>query len=428
MKMFCVVLPLHQQTRRVMAHIQFTQVLSHGCGMDIHKEVVVATVMSDGIRQETRTFNTFTSSLTELREWLVSMNVSHVAMESTGVYWKPIYNVFEGHIQNIWIVNARHIKNVPGHKTDKNDSEWICKLLMAGLLKPSFIPPREQRELRDLTRYRRKLINNVSANKNRIIRTLEDGNVKLSSVLSDTSGKTGAQLIDKLCEGVPLTLVDVESVRHKRCRHTAEEMLEACTGCMTPHKVYMLQRIRNSNKNLQKEIAELDSQISARLAPYSDVVERLCEIPGIRDRVCEELIAEVGLDMSMFPSAEHLCSWAALCPGNNESAGKKKSSRTNHGDKHLRATLVEAAWAASRTKGTFFMERFGRMAQKKGTKRALIAVAHSLLKSIYYILSTGGRYHELGEQYVPGKKEKQRKDYLKAELKKLGYKVTLEKE
>ena len=411
-----------------MAHIQFTQVLSHGCGMDIHKEVVVATVMGNGFQQETRTFNTFTSSLTELREWLVSLNVTHVAMESTGVYWKPIYNVFEGHIRHIWIVNARHIKNVPGHKTDKNDSEWICKLLMAGLLKPSFVPPREQRELRDLTRYRRKLINEVSANKNRIIRTLEDGNVKLSSVLSDTSGKTGTRLIDMLCDGDQLTLEQVDAVRSKRCRHTAEEMLDACTGCMTPHKVYLLQQIRECNKDLQKRISELDAQIKDRLAPYSEVMDRLCEIPGIQNRVCEELIAEIGLDMSVFPTAEHLCSWAALCPGNNESAGKKKSSRTNHGDKHLRATLVEAAWAASRTKGTFFMERFGRMAQKKGTKRALIAVAHSMLKSIYFVLSTGGRYHELGEQYVPEKKEKQRKDYLKAELKKLGYKVTLVKE
>jgi len=411
-----------------MAQVRFTQVLSRGCGMDIHKEVVVATIMGDGLRQGTRKFGTFTSSLTELREWLASMNVTHVAMESTGVYWKPIYNVFEGHIPHIWIVNARHIKNVPGHKTDRNDSEWICKLLMAGLLKPSFIPPREQRELRDLTRYRRKLINMVSANKNRIIKTLEDGNVKLSSVLSDTSGKTGERLIDLLCGGEPLTLEKVESVRSRRCRHTAEDMLEACTGYMTRHKVHMLQQIRGCNRDLEMRIAELDRQIATRLAPHSEIIDRLCEIPGIRNRVCEEIVAEIGLDMTKFPSAEHLCSWAALCPGNNESAGKKKSGRTNHGDKHLRATLVEAAWAASRTKGTFYSERFGRLAQRKGTKRALIAVAHSMLKSIHYILSTGGRYHELGDQYVPSRKENQRKDYLKAELKKLGYKVTLAKE
>lgn len=200
---------LGQTIYEIMSAIEFTQVVSRGCGMDIHKEVVVATVRGEGIRKETRSLNTFTSSLTELREWLKSLGVTHVAMESTGVYWKPVYNVFEGHIPNVWIVNARHMKNVAGRKTDKTDSEWICQLLMAGLLKPSFIPPRDQRELRDLTRYRRKVIQMASANKNRIIRTLEDGNVKLSSVLSDTSGKTATTLIEMLCDGREPTLQDI---------------------------------------------------------------------------------------------------------------------------------------------------------------------------------------------------------------------------
>lgn len=410
-----------------MADIKFTQVVSRGCGMDIHKEVVVATVQGACIQQETREFNTFTSSLTQLRDWLVSLGITHVAMESTGVYWKPIYNVFEGYIPNIWIVNARHIKNVPGHKTDRNDSVWISKLLMAGLLKPSFIPPREQRELRDLTRYRRKLIQMVSANKNRIIRTLEDGNVKLSSVLSDTSGATATKLIDMLCDGKVLTIEDIEAIRHKRCHHSSEEMLEACTGYMNGHKIYMLQKIRECNKKLTVEITELDQHVKSILEPCSEIIERLNEIPGIQDRTCEDLIAEIGLDMGNFPSAAHLCSWVGLCPGNNESAGKKKSSKTNHGDKHVRATLVEAAWAASRTKGTFFMERFNRLAIRKGSKKALIAVGHSLLTCVHYVLSTGGRYKELGDRYVPDKTEKKRKDYLKAELRKLGYDVTLTK-
>lgn len=213
----------------IMAAVEFTQVVSHGCGMDIHKEVVLATVRHPVFPQEIKEFDTFTSSLTELREWLMSLGVTHVAMESTGVYWKPIYNVFEGYIPNVWIVNTRHMKNVPGRKTGKKDSEWICQLLMAGLLKPSFIPPREQRELRDLTRCRRKVIQMVSADKNRIVRTLEDGNVKLSTVLSDTSGITATTLIDMLCDGKALTLQDIEGVRHRRCHHTSEEMLEACT-------------------------------------------------------------------------------------------------------------------------------------------------------------------------------------------------------
>jgi len=395
--------------------------------MDIHKEVVVATVRGEGIQQETREFNTFTSSLTQLRDWLVSLGITHIAMESTGVYWKPIYNVFEGFIPNIWVVNARHIKNVPGHKTDRNDSVWISKLLMAGLLKPSFIPPRQQREMRDITRYRRKLIQMASANKNRIIRTLEDGNVKLSSVLTDTSGSTATKLINILCDGMSLTIEDVEAVRHNRCHHTADDMLEACTGYMNEHKIYMLQQIRECNRKLTTEIDELDRHIKGILEPYSEIIERLSEIPGIQDRTCEDLIAEIGFDMSQFPTAAHLCSWAGMCPGNNESAGKKKSSKTNHGDKHVKATLVEAAWAASRKKGTFFQERFNRLVIRKSRKRALIAVGHSLLTSVYYVLSTGGRYHELGDRYVPGRIEKKRKDYLKSELKKLGYEVKLTK-
>lgn len=410
-----------------MADIRFLQVVSRGCGMDIHKEVVVATVRGEGIPQETRSYGTFTSSLTQLREWLVSLGITHVAMESTGVYWKPIYNVFEDFIPNIWIVNARHIKNVPGHKTDKNDSEWICQLLMAGLLKPSFIPPKKQRELRDMTRYRRKLIQTESANKNRIIRILEDGNVKLSSVLSDTSGSTATNLINMLCDGKELTLDDVEAVRDKRCHHTAQDMLEACTGYMNDHKIYMLQLIRGSNKDIRRRITEMDAKIKSFLTPYSEVIERLNEIPGIQNRTCEDLIAEIGIDMSTFPTAAHLCSWAGMCPGNNESAGKKKSGRTNHGDKHVKATLVEASWAASRTKGTFFMERFNRLVVRKGSKKALVAVGHTLLTCIYHVLSTGERYKELGDRYVPERMERKRRDYLKAELRKLGYNVSLTK-
>lgn len=395
--------------------------------MDIHKEVVVATVRGEGINTETRNFQTFTSSLTELREWLTSLGVTHVGMESTGVYWKPIYNVFESHIPNIWIVNARHIKNVPGHKTDKNDSAWICQLLMAGLLKPSFIPPREQRELRDLTRYRRKLIQMVAANKNRIIRTLEDGNVKLSSVLSNTSGTTATALIEMLCDGRTITLADIESVRHKRCAHSAEEMLEACTGCMNDHKIFMLQQIRACNCSLQSKIDELDKCIRNRYEPYRDIIDRLNKIPGIQNRTCEDLIAEIGLDMSVFPTDAHLCSWAGMCPGNNESAGKKKSSKTNHGDKHVKAVLVEAAWAATRKKESFFKEKFERLCKRKTSTKALIAVGHALLKAVYFVISTGGQYKDLGYNYVPDRLEKKRKDYLKKELQKLGYEVSITK-
>lgn len=404
----------------------FERLIPRGCGMDIHKKVVVATA-DTGDERITREFGTFTRSLTELRDWLVSLGITHVAMESTGVYWKPIHNVLEGYIPEVWIVNARHVKNVPGRKTDKKDSEWLCRLLVAGLLKPSFIPPRAQRELRDFTRYRRKLIDQQSANKNRIIRVLEDGNIKLSSVLTNTSGVTAERLIELLCSGEPITLAAIEAIRSKRCHHSAEEMFEACIGTMNEHKFYMLQELRRANKQKAEEIARMDAVIAQAVAPYRGVIERLCQIPGIQNRVCEELIAELGLDMSRFPSAKHLCKWAALCPGNNESAGKKMSSRTGHGNKYLRSILTEAAWAASKTKNTFYSERFTRIAARRGVKRAQIAIGHSILKAIYEILSTGKSYHELGGMYVPQKKEKQRKEYLSQELQKLGYKVTLTK-
>ncbi len=306
-----------------MAHVEFAQVISHGCGMDIHKEVVVATVRTPD-HQETREFKTFTSSLTEMGEWLKSLGITHVAMESTGIYWKPIYNVLENFIPHIWVVNARHIKNVPGHKTEKMDSEWICKLLMAGLLKNSFIPPKAQRELRDLTRYRRKLVQSVSADKNRIIRVLEDGNIKLSSVLSSTSGVTAEKLIAMLCSGRKLTMDDVMEVYHKRIHASPEEILEACTGNLTTHQIFMLQIIQNNIKGTQENIQVLGGQIRSMLEPYDNAMEAVSEVPGIDKKVAEDLIAEIGLDMGNFPSEKHLASWAGICPGNNESAGKKK--------------------------------------------------------------------------------------------------------
>ncbi|SRR5574344_1179386 len=306
-----------------MTNVSFAQVVSHGCGIDVHKEVVVATIHTPS-HYETKEFKTFTRSLTEMREWLQSFGVTHVAMESTGVYWKPVYNVLDGHIPNIWIVNARHIKNVPGHKTDKMDSERICKLLLAGLLKPSYVPPREQRELRDLTRYRKKLIQSISADKNRIIRVLEDGNIKLSSVFSDTCGKTATILIDKLCNGVRLTLDDIRDVYHGKIQSTPEEILEACTGTITSHQVFLLHVIKSNIKTTQDSIDTLDSQIKKILSPYDNIQALLREIPGLDTKVIEDLIAEIGMDMNKFPTEKHLASWAGICPGNNESAGKKK--------------------------------------------------------------------------------------------------------
>ena len=304
--------------------VTFEQMVKRGCGLDVHKETVVATIAGEGLKEETREFGATTRSLTELKEWLMREGITHVAMESTGVYWKPVYHVLEPSGMTVWIVNARHIKYVPGHKTDKRDSKWICKLLLAGLLKPSYIPAREQRELRDLTRYRRKMIEQIASEKNRIIRLLEDCNIKLSSVLSDTQGVVGTKLIDKLCEKGKIGMEDIEEVYHGKLQASKEEILEACEGVVTEHHVFLLKAIKKDICSCDGIIAEVTLRIKAMLSPYDNVLELLKEVPGLSTKSVEDLIAEIGFDMSAFPTEKHLASWAGVSPGNNESAGKKK--------------------------------------------------------------------------------------------------------
>jgi transposase len=291
----------------------------------------VATINGEGIRKETREFGTFTSSLTELKDWLLANGITHVAMESTGVYWKPVYNVLEPSGIKVWIVNARHIKYVPGHKTDKADSVWICKLLLAGLLKPSYIPPKEQRELRDLTRYRTKLIQHIASEKNRVIRILEDCNIKLSSVLSNTNGAVATKLLNLLCEGRKVTMSDINEVYHKRIQASPEELYEACNGMVEEHHIYLLRIIRKDIAQSETLISELNTRIKSVLSQYDSVLELLKGIPGLSTKTVEDLVAEIGLDMKAFPSEKHLASWAGMCPGNNESAGKKKADEPRMG-------------------------------------------------------------------------------------------------
>lgn len=326
-----------------MEEIKFNQVVLRGCGIDIHRDSAVATISGEGITTETRSYKTFSSSLTEQKEWLISNGVTHVAMESTGVYWKPVYKVLECPELKVWIVNARHIKYVPGHKTDKKDSAWICKLLLAGLLKPSYIPPKEQRELRDLTRYRNKLIQHIASEKNRVIRVLEECNVKLDSVLSSTSGVSATKLIDKLIENGAVTMEDIDEVYHQRIQASKEDIYLACEGFIDEHQKYLLQVIRKDIEQTQSLIDDFSERIKAILAPYDNAIERLKEIPGLSTKVVEDLIAEIGLDMSPFPTEKNLASWAGMSQGNNESAGKKKlqnqprkqTSEVNHDGSRL---------------------------------------------------------------------------------------------
>ena len=309
--------------------IHFEQVIARGCGIDVHKKTVVATIKGSGLKRETREFSTFTSSLTELKEWLLANQITHVAMESTGVYWKPVYKTLEPSGLKVWIVNARHIKYVPGHKTDKRDSAWICKLLLAGLLKPSYIPPKAQRELRDLTRYRVKLIQQIASEKNRIIRFLEDSNVKLSCVLSDTQGVVATKLINLLCEGKQITMEDIDKVYHNKLQCTKEELYEACNGVMSENTIMLLGIIRKNIAHTQALIESINQRIKSALSEYENVIELLKGVPGFNQKTVEDLVAEIGFDMSVFPTEKHLASWAGMSPGNNESGGKKKKWTNN---------------------------------------------------------------------------------------------------
>lgn len=303
--------------------IEYEQVIERGCGIDIHKETAVATVRGKGIKTETRTYETFTSSLTEMKDWLTSIGITHIAMESTGVYWKPVFNILEDSFE-ILLVNARHLKNVPGRKTDKADSNWICKLLLSGLLKGSFVPPENIRELRDLSRYKTKLIREVSSEKNRTQRILEDANIKLSSVLSDMSGVVATKLIDGLIAGRKDLDVLINECYHGKLTASKEDLKKALTGRLTSHHVFMLEQMKAHMSYLESQIELIDAEMDKKMLDYNEQLELLQTIPGVGKDGAKGILSEIGADMDVFPNEQHLASWTGMCPGNNESAGKKK--------------------------------------------------------------------------------------------------------
>jgi transposase len=297
-------------------------IVDRGCGLDVHKETVVACIMGSGIKKEIRTYSTMTNDLLRLKGWLSDQGITHVAMESTGVYWKPIFNILEDKFEVI-LVNARHIKNVPGRKTDVKDSEWLCKLLRNGLVKGSFVPPKEIRELRDLTRYRRKLVQAISSEKNRIQKVLEDANIKLSSVVSDTFGVSSTIIIDELIRG-ELTIGEMAGLVKGKLTRKKAQIREALVGKFEEHHKFMIKSSLDHIKSIKEVIAGIDSQIDKLISPYRKEYELLQTIPGIKEQGAASIIAEIGVDMERFPTEEHLSSWAGMSPGNNESAGKKK--------------------------------------------------------------------------------------------------------
>jgi transposase len=389
-------------------------VYSHVCGLDVHKKNIVACVITPKGR-EIRTFETMTDDLILLADWIKGRGCTQVAMESTGVYWKPIYNLLELEGIETLVVNAQHIKNVPGRKTDVKDAEWIAGLLRHGLLKGSFIPKREQRELRELIRYRRSLIEERAREVSRIQKVLEGANIKLSSVASNVLGKSGRAMIEAMIAGEtdPGTLSELAK---RKLKSKKADLKRALNGLMGPHQKLMLEAQLRHIDYLDEEVSRLDTEIKARMLPYEEDLELLDTIPGVARRTAETIAAEIGLDMNQYPSAGHLCSWAGLCPGQNESAGKRISGKTRKGNKKLRSTLVEAAKAAARTKGTYLSSQYHRIAARRGANRATVAVAHSILSMAYYILKRRQPYIELGPTYY---EERKRDVIIKQSIRKL---------
>jgi transposase len=393
------------------------------CGLDVHKKTVVACIITPQ-KKEIRTFSTMTRNLMELKDWLSECSVTHVAMESTGVFWKPIYNLLEDDFV-VMIINAQHIKAVPGRKTDVKDAEWIADLLRHGLVRGSFVPDRQQRELRELVRYRRGLIQQRADLINRIQKVLEGANIKLSSVATDVVGVSGRAMLQAMVNGTndPETLAALAkgSLRNKHA-----DLVEALQGLVGPHQRMLLDSLLRHLDFLDNEISRLDNEVDKRMRPFDESIDRLDGIHGIGRRSVEEILAEIGMDMSRFPNADHLCSWAKLCPGNNESAGKRKSGSTGHGNPWLRSILVQVAWSAARTKKTYLSALYHRLAGRRGSKRAIIAVAHAILIIIYSMLRNGTVYRDLGEQYFDQINHQSVLNRALNRIQSLGYNVTLE--
>lgn len=393
------------------------------CGLDVHKRSVAACVITpEG--KETRTFGTMTKDILQLADWLEDRQVTHVAMESTGVFWKPVYNLLEGAFTAL-VVNAQHIKAVPGRKTDVRDAEWIADLLRHGLVRASFIPNREQRELRELVRHRRSLVEQRAQGVNRIQKVLEGANIKLASVVSDIMGASGRAMLNAMVLGQQDPAV-LAGLAKGKLAGKREALAAALRGRITAHQRLLLESLLRQVDFLDTEIDGLSEEVSRRMSPFEEVIQRLDEVPGLGRRTVEQVVAETGLDMSQFPTAEHLASWARLCPGNNESAGKRHSGRTGHANRWLKSALVDAAWAASRARATYFAAQYHRIAARRGKKRAIIAVAHAILVTIYHMIRHGSTYRDLGADYFDQRSRESIAQNAVRRLHRLGYTVAIQ--
>lgn len=399
---------------------------THCGGLDIHKKTVVATVImpdgQGGLQKETRTFETMTADLLALSDWLLIHEVTHVAMESTGEYWKPVYNILENNFE-VLLVNAQHVKHVPGRKTDVKDSEWLAELLRHGLLKGSFIPPLGQRELRELTRHRTNFVRQRATLVNRVQKTLESANIKLASVASDVMGVSGREMLNAIIEG-KASPTEMAALAKGRLREKREQLGKALEGRVKPHHQFVLAELLCQIDSLDETLARFDAEIEKYCRPFEQAVDLLDTIPGVARRTAEVIVSEIGSDMSRFPTADHLASWAGVAPGNNESAGKRYSGKTRNGNKALSAALVQAAHAASRTRATYLSAQYHRLAGRRGKKRAIVAVAHSILVIAYHLIRRKEPYCELGSDYFDRRRPEATAKRLLKRLERLGYDVS----
>jgi transposase len=394
-------------------------------GLDVHKDSVFARVrcVSEPLHDEVRSFGTTTSALYELNEWLSAHGVTHVAMEATGVYWKPVWHMLEENFALV-LANAQHIRNVPGRKTDVKDATWIADLLAHGLIRSSFVPPVAIQELRDLTRSRKQLVRETAQHNLRIQKTLEDANLKLGSVLSDVLGKSGRAILQSIIDGEsdPEKLADLAYGNAKRKR---PELIEALRGRIRPHHQALLQLHLKLVDALRDAIADIDARVGKTLAPIQDCARLLTTMPGVSDVTAQVMVAEIGVDMQRFPSAGHLISWAGLCPKNDESAGKRRSTRLRQGAPWLKTTLVTSAWGAVRQKDSYLQAQFHRLRARRGAKKAIVAVAASMLTAAYHMLKNGVEYRDLGADHFTRRDKSKAIQRLVRRLNELGCEVQL---
>lgn len=368
-------------------------------GLDVHKDSVVARIrcVSQPLHDEVKSFATTTSALLELNDWLSSYGITHVAMEATGVYWKPVWHLLESDFELV-LANAQHIRNVPGRKTDVNDATWIADLLAHGLIRSSFVPPPEIQELRDLTRTRKQLVREIAQHNLRIQKTLEDANLKVGSVLSDILGKSGRAMLHAIVAGEsdPDKLADLAYGNAKKRR---AELVESLRGRIRVHHRELLRIHLNVIESLRQGLADIDARVGKALAPIQASARLLTTMPGVSDLTAQVMVAEIGVDMQRFPNAGHLISWAGLCPKNDESAGKRRSTRVRQGAPWLKTTLVTVAWGAVRVKGSYLQAQFHRLRARRGAKKAIVAVAASMLTAAYHMLKNGVEYKDLGAEH-----------------------------